>query len=385
MRATVLALGDLGRSPRIQLQAKALAAEGCVVDLVGFRGSSCWLVDDAPRVSTRYLEDGRAHRSRILRGVALTLSLARTLRSLKTPEVVLVQTPPAIPALYLGARFGRARRARVVFDWHNLGFSLLGLRTGVGSPEARLYERLERRSARRAHGHLCVTPQLRVELRQRFGIDAEIFQDRPSEAFARVSEESRLALRREILERVGLHRPEPRLLVVSPTSWTNDEDFGLLESAGEKLNQSPGDPIVFILSGHGELKEAFESRIAGRSAGRSRFATIWFEGRDYPRLLPGADLGLSLHASSSGVDFPMKIHDMRGSGLPVLALRFPGLSAGFTEGRDGFAFTNASDLASLLSRMIDDGEGLAALRGAAKGPTWEEGWQRDARRVIFGA
>ncbi len=352
---------------------------------MGFRGSTCWLVDDATRVKTRFMEDGRAYGSRILRGLALSLSLSRTLRSLETPEVVLVQTPPAIPALYLGARFGRARRARVVFDWHNLGFSLLGLRTGEGSSAARLYERLERHSARRAHVHLCVTPQLRVELRQRFGIDAEVFPDRPSEAFARVSEEKRQALRNEMLERVGLHRPKPCLLLVSPTSWTNDENFGLLESAGEKLNQSPGDPIVFIVSGRGELKEAFERRIAGRSPGRSRFATIWFEGRDYPRLLPGADLGLSLHTSSSGVDFPMKIHDMRGSGLPVLALRFPALSAGFTEGRDGFSFTNASDLASLLSRLSDDGEGLTALRGAAEGPTWEEGWQRDARRLIFGA
>src|SRR4051812_29027863 len=111
MRAVVIALGDLGRSARMQYHAHALAANGVDVDLVGFDGTAVpkRIMED-PRIALHRFEPPRLRIRHGLSGApyavvglfdALRLGhrLWRVLRDLKGATLVLVQNPPAFPTL----------------------------------------------------------------------------------------------------------------------------------------------------------------------------------------------------------------------------------------------------------------------------------------------
>lgn len=108
---------------------------------------------------------------------------------------------------------------------------------------------------------------------------------------------------------------------MSSTSWTPDEDFGLLFealqlydqacAADEAASAGAGAPprwprLLVVVTGAGPLCARYEAAAAATPLRRVAIRTAWLAAEDYPRLLAAADLGVSLHASSSGLDLPMK-------------------------------------------------------------------------------
>lgn len=299
------------------------------------------------------------------------------------------------------------RGSKVVVDWHNYGYTILA-QTRWYKPLVPIYRWYETFFGRfLGDANLAVTDAMARQLKVRpFNITNPIFtlHDRPAQVFQPIlSAQDRLAF----LSRL----PETRAaakdilagavrLIVSSTSWTPDEDFGLLLDAlvsyangplGRGVEDTPS-PILAIITGKGPQKEHYLERIQtlqdeGKLPG-IRVITAWLSTRDYASLLASADLGISLHKSSSGVDLPMKVVDMFGAGLPVAAYSaFESFSELVKEGQNGCGFETSSELADILRRLLGfAGEKeLAQLKSGAvqEGALrWDEEWDRVVGRVI---
>jgi beta-1,4-mannosyltransferase len=69
-------------------------------------------------------------------------------------------------------------------------------------------------------------------------------------------------------------------------------------------------------------------------------------------LLSLCDIGVCLHYSSSGLDLPMKVVDMFGAGIPVLAINYETLNELLKHNKNGLIFNNAEELTKQLSDIV---------------------------------
>ena len=109
---------------------------------------------------------------------------------------------------------------------------------------------------------------------------------------------------------VRLKADRPAILV-SSTSWTPDEDFGILFEALSRYESHceimPLPNLVCVITGRGPRKEYYRELINDQHWHHIQVIMPWLEPQDYPLMLGSADLGVCLHTSSSGVDLPMKV------------------------------------------------------------------------------
>ena len=398
----------------MRYHAHALAASGVDVDLVGLEGTPLPReITDEPRITVHRLHTPRLKIRGELRGstyaaaglfdaARLSFRLWRTLRTLRRPDLVLVQNPPAFPTLAVSWFSLKRRGVRFVVDWHNLGYTLLQLRLGQWHPAVRLARWFERRDARRVDANLCVSRGLAAFLESRFGVkQARVLYDRPASAFAPLDRADRERFRQALFARLGI-RATTVGFIVCPTSWTEDEDFDVVIEAVMRLEErirgwEAGSgarrfpELVILVTGDGARRAEFERRFAGLPARRIQLRARFLEPDDYPRVVGSADLGLCLHRSSSGLDIPMKIADLFGAGVPVCALDYGAcLAERVRHGDNGLLFSNGRQLADILFDLFEtfpaDQKALERLRAGARKlarPTWEEGWAREAKPVLL--
>jgi beta-1,4-mannosyltransferase len=404
VNATVVVLGEIGRSPRMQYHALALADSGAAVTLVGYGGADLvpGLAGRA-KVRVRALGSPWVANPRVLprpfyvvyslvKTARLSVVLLRTLLRGPRADVLLVQSPPALPTLAIALVAARLRGSRLVIDWHNLGTPLLQRTLGGSGVLVRVHSWAERALARRADAHICVSVALQRALRER-GVSAVVLYDRPAAFFAPTP----TVMAEAVMRKAGVENASARPLVVAaPTGWTEEEDSDVLlralDAVEHVLGQDPtarSPAIVVVLTGRGPRREAFERRAAERRFNHVAVRTAWLEPSDYPVFLGACDAGLSLHRSFSGIDLAMKVEDLLGSGLPVLALDHGAVREQLPPGSGGWLVEDGEGLARALVGLVRggrEGDPLRRLRNevaAAPRRRFGEEWASSARAVLL--
>ena len=464
----VVVLGDVGRSPRMQYHALSLLQLGdhVTVSLVGYTGEA--LIEELQAYAAHSSLQQRLHVVRfhvpapealrrlrlfyfVWRVVSMSLWLlwALLVRVPSQPDItcILLQNPPALPLLAIALGVSRIKgltqqkqkRPRVVIDWHNLGFTMLD--NSTLRKWAKAYEFY---FAPFADGHLTVTKAMKEYLIQQYVIietpsnstsnsNVRVLYDCPPAMFQPLDAEGQHSILSKL--HTDLTRATPRswqlqsldatqetiltttntkgsyetrpgrpALVTSSTSWTPDEDFGLLLDAlvllEHKITSSSSTlRVMVVVTGKGPQKQMYEEKISQLALTAVAVKTVWLEPGDYPKLLACADVAVSLHTSTSGLDLPMKILDSYGCHVPVCAREFDCLHELVQDQHNGRVFASATVLAEqlwdLLSPLATTSTSstasaphefgdLAKYSENLKGRTrWTDNWTEQALPVLL--
>ncbi|GJJ09397.1 hypothetical protein Clacol_003619 [Clathrus columnatus] len=437
--AAIVVLGDFGRSPRMMYHTQSFAENDFETYVIAYQGSTVIpSLRKSPRVHFVYLPEPPAFISKLSPRFFILLApfkiifqisvilVALLFRLDQSPSFILLQNPPSIPTLPLVQLVSWIRNSKLIIDWHNLGYSILALKLGSHHPLVFFAKRLEMLCGRSAYAHLFVTSAMRNQLVAQWYLQGKkiVLYDRPPSQFHRCLPSETHNLFVQLIDSIqpsvndifphysvptstpfthasphplsshSLREDRPAL-IVSSTSWSEDEDFNILltalrnyEHSVRERNDLPN--ALFMITGKGPLKSFYMNKILDLESTENwqhvRCRSIWLEPEHYPVLLGSADLGICLHASSSALDLPMKVVDMFGCSLPVLALDFKCLPELVINGKNGLVFQTADDLTNLLVMTLKNfptAEKLQAMRAFFDNPnaewdwcSWRENWSR---------
>ncbi|XP_068765115.1 chitobiosyldiphosphodolichol beta-mannosyltransferase isoform X2 [Struthio camelus] len=387
-RVCVVVLGDLGRSPRMQYHALSLARHGRGVTLLGYlqtKPHSDVLGNGNIRIvaisDLRPLQVGPKIFQYVVKVIAQAMQLLYTMLKIDQPSYVLLQNPPGLPSIAVAWVVCLVWRSKLIIDWHNYGYTIMSLIHGRNHLLVQIAKWYEKLFGRLSDYNFCVTNAMKEDLWEKCSIKAVTLYDKPASYFketplelqhrlymklAKVYEPFKAQYVTESVnssaERSAFTEMDDKngcviktkgrpALLISSTSWTEDEDFSVLLKALEDYEQYINDGVklpslVCVITG-------------------------------------SADLGVCLHKSSSGLDLPMKVVDMFGCCLPVCAIHFECLHELVKHNENGLIFRDSNELAEQLKMLFLE---FPTLEGklhnfrrnlrASKQLRWDESWDQ---------
>ena len=144
---------------------------------------------------------------------------------------------------------------------------------------------------RLSDSNFTVTKAMKTELESQGAQNISILYDKPHPRFQKLEADEK----KEFLQRISTSIPElkgalEKPLIVSSTSWTEDEDFGILLDA-LKICRDRNLALTVAITGKGPQKDFYKQQIKKLDMKNIDIVTPWLEIEDYPKLLGAATLG----------------------------------------------------------------------------------------------
>lgn len=174
-------LGDVGRSPRMQYHVKSLMQHNYNVDVIGY-------LDTPPLKEITRDPNNKLHNlapfpdlnlpnsiKYVFKTFWQILTLLIALFSIRRPQYVLCQNPPAIPTLFVCYVYCLLMRSKFIIDWHNYTHTILALGSTPNHPIVRLAKWIESFFGRKSVANLCVTKAMQADLEKEWNIKYNYF------------------------------------------------------------------------------------------------------------------------------------------------------------------------------------------------------------------
>lgn len=377
----VFVMGDMGRSPRMLNHAIELAQNPeNAVELIGQLTSDLPLSVTSEPIRVRTITSAYLKPLKRLPGF-LYLLIRLMLEALilfyhfffqirPRYDYVLVQNPPGIPVVIILFFYSLVFRAKIWIDVHNYGFTLYQTKNRLLLKLLKFAEIAAIRLT--AHRVFVVSDAMRDDLRQTWGVrNATVLYDMPNSRIFKplslrekhafllrfpefsVSKDESLVARADPKLGVSEREGRPLLFVVS-SSWSHDDDFDTLIAAVKAYDANPKVTrrLLFVLTGSGPVKAHYAAVFKAMDLSKVSFAILWFEAKDYPRIVACCDYGISLHNSTSGFDLPIKALDYMACEVPCIAYEYTKTIKELVVGqKNGLLFRTADDLAKILESV----------------------------------